>query len=89
MGTATVILVAAETMGTPVVWIEAPERNRRDMSKYKLHVIHDVPHNCWTAVLSDIDGDGDLDIALAESDADHENAQGRGRRSLAGESRHG
>jgi len=70
-------LVAAGIKGTPVVWIESPARNRRDLSDYKLHVIRDVPTNSWTAALSDIDGDGDVDIVLAESDANSETVQQR------------
>jgi hypothetical protein len=65
-------IVAAGTEGTPLVWIEGPAENRRDLSQYRVHEIASVPTNCWTATLLDVDDDGDIDILMAESDSDAE-----------------
>ena len=50
--------------GNQVVWFEAPD-NPRELSQWKMHVIHD--RGGWTMNLlaEDMDGDGDQDVLLS------------------------
>ena len=62
-------IVSGGKVDAKVGWFEAPEINKRDLSKWQYHEMGNVG---WTMSLieSDMDGDGDSDIVLTDRHTD-------------------